>query len=121
MAKNVVICARQWNTDRHASTLPAEEVFRGKQTLNVQLVGNKSDQEHPPRTVLESEFFYPFYPFCSFSILFIGQVLLPRLLSADGRDEVRILDLIFVPTSNPCGIIEDRSNDSYQLSLKYNA
>lgn len=51
----------------------------------------------------------------------MGQFLLPWLLSADGRDEVRILNLLFVPTSNPYGIIENRINDSYQLSLKYNA
>lgn len=60
MAKSVAMCVCQWNTDWRASTLLAEVVFRELQTLNVQLVGNNSDLKHPPRTVLESEFFLPF-------------------------------------------------------------
>jgi hypothetical protein len=104
------MCVCQWNTDRRASTLLAEVVFRELQTLNVQLVGNNSDLEHPPRTVLESEFFSALSLHLKYIIHWA--VLVPLASPCPWRYEAIILNLISVPTSNPCGSARNRINDS---------
>lgn len=71
----------QWNTDRHTSTQLA--VFRVKQKLNAQLVGNKRHLEHPSWVFLESVYLLPFL--FILSILFIRQCFFSWLLPGCGK------------------------------------